>query len=178
MHSATTDIDAYRASRIQIRPLTTADRDRLAEEFSHLSEQTRLRRFGGLTDRLSERDLDRLTDIDHRNHEALAALEPGTDRIVGVARYIVLPEDPHAAEVAVEVADDWQGRGIGRRLIRELVGRARAGGITRLLAYVSTDNLPVLGWIARGGGVTEAHDGDATLYSISLARPATDRRAA
>jgi GNAT superfamily N-acetyltransferase len=178
MHSTAPDIDAYRARRIQIRPLTSLDRGRLAEEFSHLSEQTRRRRFGGLTARLSERDLDRLTAIDHRNHEALAAIEPGTGRIVGVARYIALPDDSGAAEVAVEVDDDWQGHGIGRRLISELISRARFEGITHLLAYVSTDNLPVIAWIDRAGGVAETHDGDATLFSIPLETSEEQRRAA
>jgi GNAT superfamily N-acetyltransferase len=178
MQSTTNDIRTYRASRIQIRPLTSADRDRLAEEYTHLSEQTRRRRFGGLATRLGERDLDRLTDIDHHNHEALAAIEPGTDRIVGVARYIALPDDPAAAEVAVEVADEWHGHGIGRRLTRELTRRARAEGITRLLAYVSTDNLLVLEWIARAGGIIESYEGDATLFRIPLGRAASERRAA
>jgi GNAT superfamily N-acetyltransferase len=178
MQTTPTDIHCYRANRIQLRPLTAADRDRLAEEFSHLSEQTRRRRFGSLATRLSEQDLDRLINVDHHNHEALAAIEPGTDRIIGVARYIALPHDPAAAEVAIEVADEWQGRGIGRRLIAELAGRARAEGITRLLAYVSRDNLPVLGWIARAGGIVESEEGDATLFTIPLARAASDRRAA
>jgi len=178
MHSTTTDIRSYRARHIQIRPLTAADRERIAEEYSRLGEQTRRRRFGGLARRLSERDLDRLAAIDHHNHEALAAVEPGTDRVVGIARYIALPDDPGAAEVAVEVEDEWQGYGIGRRLITELVGRARTKGITRLLAHVSTDNLPVLGWIARAGGTVEAHDGDATLYTIPLGRAKADWRAA
>jgi GNAT superfamily N-acetyltransferase len=164
------------STRIEIRPLVPADRTGLAEAFLRLSEQTRRRRFGGLASRLGERDLDRLTRIDHHHHEALAATAAG--RIVGVARYIALPDDPEAAEGAVAVEDDWQGRGIGRRLISELVDRARAEGVTRLLAYVSADNLPVLGWVARVGGVAEARDGDATLYSIPLGDSVEGRRAA
>jgi GNAT superfamily N-acetyltransferase len=108
----------------------------------------------------------------------LAALAPDGGRIVGVARYIALPHDSRAAEVAVAVDDEWQGRGIGRRLMRELVDRARAEGYTRLLAYVGADNRTVLAWIARAGGVTEAHDGDAIVYSIPLERPSEERRAA
>jgi hypothetical protein len=60
----------------------------------------------------------------------------------------------------------------------ELVGRARAEGVTRLLAYVGADNQLVLGWIARVGGVPVARDGDATVYSIPLDRPGQERRAA
>jgi GNAT superfamily N-acetyltransferase len=178
MQIAITDIRSHRAGRVRIRPLTATDRARLAEEFVHLSEQTKHRRFGMVAHRLSERDLDRLADIDHQDHEALAAIAPGTDRIVGVARYIALPDDPGAAEVAVEVDDDWQGHGLGRRLIDELFTRARAEGITRLLAYVSTDNLLVRGWIVRAGGFAVTHDGDATVYSIPLEQRHTERRAA
>jgi GNAT superfamily N-acetyltransferase len=174
MQATTVEIGA----RVAIRPLARADRDALAEAFSRLSEETRRRRFRGLASRLGERELDRLTRIDHHEHEALAAIAPDTGRIVGVARYVVPPHDPGAAEVAVAVDDEWQRRGIGRRLMSELVGRARAEGVTRLLAYVGADNQLVLGWIARVGGVPVARDGDATVYSIPLDRPGQERRAA
>jgi L-amino acid N-acyltransferase YncA len=164
--------------RVVIRPLVPADRRALVEEFSHLSEQTRRRRFGTVASRLTERDLDRLTDVDHHDHEALAALAPDTRQIVGVARYIALPNSPGAAEVAIEVDDEWQGRGIGRRLMSELVGRARAGGVVRLVAYVSDDNHPVRGWIARSGGAAQSDAGDATVYSIPIESFEAQRMAA
>jgi GNAT superfamily N-acetyltransferase len=166
------------SSNVVIRPIARTDRQRLAEAFSELSEDTRRRRFGGLASQLGARELDRLTDVDHHEHEALAAVAPGDGRIVGVARYIALPDDPGAAEVAIAVDDEWQGRGLGRRLMRRLAERASDEGITRLLAYVGADNRPVLGWIARAGGVVTAHDGDAIAYMIPLDRPAEGRRAA
>lgn len=166
------------SDRVVIRPLVAADRQALVEEFSRLSERSRRRRFGTVASPLSERDLDRLTDVDHHHHEALAAVAPGTGEIVGVARYIALPDIPGAAEVAIEVDDQWQGRGIGRRLMRELIDRARAEGIARLVAYVGADNHPVHGWIARSGEAVEADAGDATLYSIPLDGVAEERMAA
>jgi GNAT superfamily N-acetyltransferase len=178
METATSTIGSRTVSRVEIRPLARTDREGLVEAFSRLSEDTRRRRFGGLASRLGERDLDRLTRIDHHNHEALAAIARDTGRIVGVARYIALPDVRGVAEVAIAVDDEWQGRGIGRRLMRDLVGRARGEGIARLLAYVGADNHRVLGWIARAGGVTEARDGDAIVYGIPLDRPAEERRVA
>jgi GNAT superfamily N-acetyltransferase len=178
MPTTTPEIGSHSAVGVAIRPLGPADRARLAEAFARLSEQTRRRRFGGLASRLGARDLDRLTRIEHHNHEALAAIAPDGGRIVGVARFIVLPDDPGAAEAAIAVDDEWQRRGIGHRLMTELVGRARAEGVTRLLAYVSADNRFVLGWIARAGGIAEAHDGDATIYSLALDGPLGQRRAA
>ena len=178
MQTAIPHIDPRSATGVVIRPLAASDRELLSDAFSRLSDDTRLRRFHGLANRLSERDLDHLTNLDHHRHEALAAIAVDTRRIVGVARYIALPEDPEVAEVAVAVDDEWQGRGIGSRLIRDLFDRARAQGITRMLAYVSPDNRPVLSWIARAGGVGQPHDGDTAVYSISLETLLTRRRAA
>jgi L-amino acid N-acyltransferase YncA len=55
-----------------------------------------------------------------------------------------------------------------RRLMRALLDRARAEGIARPVSYVSADNHPVLGWIARAGRVARAHSGDSIVYPISL----------
>jgi ribosomal protein S18 acetylase RimI-like enzyme len=157
------------APHITIRPLDPSDRVALADAFARLSEDTRRRRFGGLAKRLGERDLDRLTGLDHHGHEALAAVEPDTGRILGVARYIVVPDDPGAAEVAVAVDDDWQGQGIGRRLIAQLAERAGAEGITRLLAHIANENVSVIEWVRRSGGDVTGRDPDAVLMTISLA---------
>ena len=82
--------------------------------------------------------------MDGRNHVALVAESPvGAARsLLGVARYVRLPEDPEAAEVAVVVADPWQGRGIGTLLVDELAPRARARGIRRFTATMASDNTP------------------------------------
>jgi GNAT superfamily N-acetyltransferase len=178
MQMTTSEIGSRAAIGIEIRQLAPTDRDGLAAAFSRLSEDTRWRRFRGLARQLGERELDRLTRVDHHEHEALAAIARHSGQIVGVARYIALPHDPHAAEVAIAVDDEWQRLGIGRRLMSELVGRARAEGVTRLLAYVDADNRLVRAWIARAGGVPVAHDGDAAVYSIPLDRPSEERRAA
>jgi GNAT superfamily N-acetyltransferase len=177
MQTTTTPISRIQ-DRVNIRPLAQTDRAGLGLEFLQLSAQTRRRRFGAAVSRLSEHDLDRLTNVDHHAHEALGAIDRDTGQIVGVARYIALPDDPGAAEVAIEVADEWQGRGIGRRLMRELIDRARAEGIARLVAYVSNDNHPVLAWIARSGGTVQADSGDARVFTIPIVDVAYARRAA
>ena len=74
---------------------------------------------------LSERDLAYLTEIDHHDHEALAAIDPETGELVGVARY-VRGAEPELAEVSVVVGDPWQRR--GSRHAARAPRRARPGG--------------------------------------------------
>jgi len=62
---------------------------------------------------------------------------PGDRQPVGIAR---LARANGAAEVAFEVADEYQGRGVGSTLVRELAADARAVGIRELVAMVCQDN--------------------------------------
>ena len=163
---------------VTIRALAPDDRDGLAAEFAHLSDETRRRRFRGTVKQLGDRDLDRLVQIDHHGHEALAAVVPNTGQIVGVARFVTLANDPQTAEIGIEVDDEWQHRGIGRRLVDQLVARAREEGISRLLAYVNDENLPVLAWVRRAGGLALVRDGDETLYSFGIDSVEPEREAA
>ncbi len=101
------------------------------------------------TNEISDEDLEYLTEVDHRRHEAMVALDDG--RMIGVARYVRVPRDREAAEVAVVVADDRQNQGVGTALLDSLTERARENGIARYTAVVSPDNDIVLGALDRAG---------------------------
>jgi ribosomal protein S18 acetylase RimI-like enzyme len=163
--------------RVVVRPLTAADSSALLAAFERLSPETRRLRFMSFGARLTKSDADRLTDLDHRHSEALAAIALTTNEIIGVARYFELQGDPGAAEFAVTVDDDWQGQGIGRRLITELVGRARANGIERLVAYVDPANERVIEWLERHGAES-SRGNTGSIYTLDIAAPATIGRAA
>jgi protein lysine acetyltransferase len=153
----TSAVDATRgAPAVHIRPLGAGDRDGLAALFARLSPDSRYRRFMSPKPRLSDGELTYLTDIDHVRHEALAAVDRGDESIVGVARYVQCSDLADAADVAIEVADDVQGRGIGRVLAQALVQRARENGVGVLRATVLWENRAAralvrrLGFRARG----------------------------
>jgi RimJ/RimL family protein N-acetyltransferase len=147
----------------EVRPLTRDDRDRLAAAFARMSERSRRRRFLGPKPKLSRTELTYLTDIDHRTHDALAAIDPDDGAIVGVARYAAEPDLPGTAEIALFVVDAWQGQGIATTLGTRLVARADANGIARLTAVTFPDNraaravLLTLGFrtIGMGAGVLQ-----------------------
>jgi GNAT superfamily N-acetyltransferase len=127
-------------SAVDVRPVRPDDRDLLREGFERLSPESRYRRFLSPIDHLSEEWLTYLTDVDHHDHEALAAVDPATGRGVGIARYVRLEDRPDAAEAAVTVADDWQGRGVGTLLLELLAARAREEGVERFTALMLAAN--------------------------------------
>jgi GNAT superfamily N-acetyltransferase len=62
---------------------------------------------------------------------------------VGVARYVRDPKRRDSAEVAFAVLESWQGRGVGKALMRRLADRARAEGVTRFTALMLAHNSPM-----------------------------------
>ena len=62
----------------------------------------------------------------------------GAGRIVG--HVCIEPDEPASAEVAVAVADELQGRGIGRALVEAAVEWARRDGFATLTATMLADN--------------------------------------
>jgi len=156
-------------SKVVIRQVQCDDTPLLADGFARLSPESRRLRFLRRKDELSAAELRYFTDIDHHDHEALGALDHPGGRGVGVARYVRDTGDPHAAEIAVTIVDDWQGRGLGTELLARLSGRARAAGIHRFTALVSADNQAAAGLLrgARGDVVRREHG--TVEYEIPLA---------
>jgi GNAT superfamily N-acetyltransferase len=139
-------------ARLRVRPIVPADREPLADAFHRLSDRSRRQRFLAPKPRLSARELDYLTDVDHVTHEALVAIDETTGEIVGVGRYATgSGGGGAAADMALAVVDGWQRRGIGHGLAVRLVERARANGITRLTGTALADNLRVRSLLDRLG---------------------------
>src|SRR6516165_5347403 len=99
-------------SKVLIRQVQPADAALVADGFTRLSPRSRQMRFLTRKKGLSDAELRYFTDVDHHDHEALAALNHADGRGVGIARYIRHADDPHAAEVAITIVDDWQGRAL------------------------------------------------------------------
>lgn len=154
------------APQVEIRPIEPDDRDALARGFDRLSEQSRYRRFLSPRGPLSQAELSYLTDVDHHDHEALVAVDPETDEGVGVARFIRSTEDPAVAELAVAVADDWQGKGVGSLLAAELAKRAREEGVMCFTALALAENDAILGLLQDLG---EVRTGRTQLGTVELA---------
>jgi GNAT superfamily N-acetyltransferase len=170
---AAESVELLGGQQIGIRPIRTEDRPLIGEAFDRLSPESRYRRFFAPLQRLSSEDLTYLTEVDHSDYEAMVAVDPATEAIIGVARY-VRAEDPAQAEVAVVVGDPWQGRGVASALLERLVERAREAGITHFVALVMSDNeeaLELFRNLAPGGSWTRRSSSGHTEMLIELPEP-------
>lgn len=133
-----------------LRPLRSGERRPVLEVFEGLSERSRRLRFLGSKPRLLERDIAHLADVGCCGREAVAATDRETGRTVGIARFVRDTDAPEA-EIAFEVVDDWQGRGLGRALLQALSALAREEGILRFRALIAFGNAPAFA-LVRGLG--------------------------
>jgi GNAT superfamily N-acetyltransferase len=164
------EVELRDGTRATVRPIAPGDREAIRSAFERLSEESRYRRFLSATASLSEGDLSYLTEVDHRDHEALVAFDPATREGIGVARFVRDPDDPAIAEAAVVVDDRWQGRGLGTVLCQLLAERARAEGIERFLATLLASNRPMMHLLESLGAARVVAEGGSTI-TVEVAIP-------
>ena len=119
-----------------VRPIGPDDADRLQRFHERLSPESIYLRFFAPYPRLTQRDIDRFTQVDYDMRAALIATI-GTE-MVGVVRYDVVHDAE--AEVAFLVEDGQQGRGLGSVLLEHIAAAARERGIRRFVADVLPNN--------------------------------------
>jgi len=153
---------------LQVRPVRHDDGE-LEEAFvSALSRESRYQRMlsGGV--KVTPEWIDSMTHIDYRRHMAFAVTTTtnGVEQFVGVGRYVVDALES-SADVALVIADAWQGRGLGRRLLELLLEHAASAGMREAAGVVLTTNVAMLR-LARSTGFTVSREpGDATVRRIS-----------
>jgi RimJ/RimL family protein N-acetyltransferase len=136
---------------LEIRPIEPRDKADLASALEQSSSEAIYRRFLSPRGPLSAAELRYLTEVDHHDHEALVAVDPESGRGVGVARYVRDPKRRGSAEIAFAVLESWQGRGVGKALMRRLADRAREEGISRFTALMLAHNSPMQHLLAELG---------------------------
>jgi RimJ/RimL family protein N-acetyltransferase len=126
---------------LSLRRIAPADKDALVAGLGRLSERSVYQRFLSPKPRLTTSELRYLTEVDFIDHYALVAvLARSPDVVVGVGRWVRCAEVPTDAEIAIVVADDLQGRGVGTLLGRALADAARARGVQRFTASMLPTN--------------------------------------
>jgi len=125
-----------------------------------LSVESRYQRFHGSIKELNEKELETFTNPDPLNEEALIILHKGEINVeeIGVARFII-DSDGKSCEFAIVVADEWQNRNLGAKLMKALISHAQARGIKRIYGSVLRSN-PGMLQLVKGLGFEETTDPD------------------
>ena len=154
---------------VTVRPISPDDADIVRASAHGLSRESRYNRFLGGGFALTPEWMDRLVRIDFSRDMALIATVAldGEDTQIGVSRYVRLGERT-SCELAVTVADAWQGRGIGRRLLARLVDVARGAGIRRMFGEVLANNARMLHLASSLGFRVGLHPDGGALRRVSL----------
>ncbi|MCZ8314865.1 hypothetical protein [Phreatobacter sp.] len=155
---------------LRIRPFAPEEADRLGGHVAALSPASRRDRFLGGLVQLTPAAARRLIGEPGGPVTGLAVerLGEGAPLLVGEG-VLALDASTMTAELALSVADPWQGRGIGRSILASIGLRAAAAGAAQLTGEVLRSNHRMQG-LARAAGFSVAtHPGDARL--IAIARP-------
>jgi acetyltransferase len=136
---------AKNGASMLIRPIRPEDEPLIVEFHDRLSEGTVVQRYFTsleLSARTAHERLTRICFIDYDRELALVAEADGPAKgraIAGVSR-LIREEDGHTASLAVVIADDFQGSGLGEELMRRTLAAARAEKIGRVVVHFLPDN--------------------------------------
>lgn len=126
---------------VTIRPVKRVDERRLQEHFYNLAEEDVISRFFHLKKRFGSSEMEKIFEIDYVKNLSIVALvgEFGFGRVIGVGEYLLDPSS-NMTEVAFTVQRTYQGKGIGRLIIKKLAEAARENGISGFVAFTAPEN--------------------------------------
>jgi acetyltransferase len=156
-------------AEVALRPIRPEDTAMEEAFVAGLSDESRSMRFMSALRSLTPAMLARFTQIDYDREMALVAVQEaeGGERELAVCRYVTLP-DGRSCEFAIVVADAWQRRGLGRRMMQALIEVAGTRGLERMVGLVHSANAPMLRLCAELGFVRE-DNADPHTRRIALA---------
>jgi acetyltransferase len=156
-------------SRVTLRAIRPEDADMEQEFVRNLSQNSRYFRFMNSVRELSPAMLARFTQIDYDREMAFVAVreEGGREIEIGVTRYVTNP-DARTCEFAIVVAEDWQGKGLGRRMLERLIEVARSRGLKAMVGHVLAVNQRMLALCGKLGFEVSNHPEDGALKRVTL----------
>jgi len=136
----------FDGSPVTIRPIRPQDAPMEQDFVTHLSPDSRYKRFMSTFQELPPGKLKYLTEIDYDRHLALVAViqRDGQELEIGVARYVADPSGNGCCEFAVAIDDAWQGSGVAGMLMLSLIDAAKARGLTSMEGFILAGNYKML----------------------------------
>jgi acetyl coenzyme A synthetase (ADP forming)-like protein len=135
-------------STLAVRPIRAEDEADLARFYSELSLESRVFRFFAAVAN-ADASVKRMSQVDYTTRYGIVASAGEDQRIVGHAMYVAV--EARKAELALAVADAYQGKGLGTILLGQLAEAAAEAGIQVLEAVVRPENHRMLTVLRESG---------------------------
>ena len=164
------------AGTCSVRRAAAADRPALERMLARCTGQTRYRRFHGPVTAFPERYLTEALSGSPLHFALVACLDEDAEvegtvvdgTVVALASCRAVDEG--VAELGILVEDEWQRRGVGGDLLREIVAYAARTGLRALQAQVLAEQPWIVGLLRRHGTCAIAGAGQALYVTLSLPR--------
>jgi len=134
---------------IEIRPARPDDFDAVRDMHAKMSSENLYLRFFGMSRSAAEEEARRVCREPAPDHGALLAVLDG--QVIGTGSYEVASDGSRSAEIAMAVADDMHGRGVGTLLLEHLVSLARGQGVRTFVAETLSENALMMQVFADAG---------------------------
>ncbi|NWG10529.1 bifunctional acetate--CoA ligase family protein/GNAT family N-acetyltransferase [Candidatus Bathyarchaeota archaeon] len=154
-------------TRVVLRPIRPEDESLLDGLFKSLSEETMRFRFFQIIKNMSHETLNRYCNLDYDREVAVVAELNDKSKIIGVGRVILEP-GRNCGEFAVVVGDQWQGRGLGSKLVDYTIDIGRDMGLETMYGYISTNNSKMINLCTRKGFELKPIDEEITKATFKL----------
>ncbi|MBI4794985.1 MAG: bifunctional acetate--CoA ligase family protein/GNAT family N-acetyltransferase [Deltaproteobacteria bacterium] len=137
---------------ILLRPMKPEDEPLVFDFLNKCSDETIYFRYFRLIKNWTHEMLIRFTQNDYDREMGLMAIAqpPSPEVMLGVTR-LVMDADRQKGEFAVIVGDPWQGKGLGPKLLEQLIAVARDQGLQLLYGDVLAQNKPMLEMAKKAG---------------------------
>jgi acetyltransferase len=169
-----TAFDAEGLGRVALRPVRPADEHLYGAFFARISSEDLRLRFFTPKVHLSHHFLARLTQIDYAREMAFAAVLEMTGELIGVVRLVMDP-DLWRGEYGILLRSDMKGRGLGWRMMNQLIEYARAEGVGAITGLVLAENTTMIDMARKLGFRIKPVEGDHTVVEVEIAlQPSRD----
>ena len=155
-------------AEVVLRPIKAEDEARFNDLLKSLSAESMRFRFFAIIKEMSHETLTRYCNLDYDRQIAIVAeLQQGNRQIIGAGR-VIADLDRKKGEFAVLVGDQWQGQGLGSRLMDYVVSVAKDMRLEKIYGYVMAENRKMLNMIEKKGFKTEPLDEETVIATLTL----------
>ena len=148
-----------------VRPVRTEDQDELAALHGRMSRESQYLRYFSARRSLPPSEILREVAVDYRHSMAFVAFVQG--QVAAYACYVGREGDDASAEIAFQVEDAHQGRGLGTLLLERLAAYAHERGLRRFTASVLAQNQRMIE-VFRDAGFPRTVKRDGSVIEVSL----------